>query len=202
MRSGLLFVAAVALCVPAAHSASSRGPVLNLEDVSILPQEVGRFEVRAACAPGAQGGLPSACRALQAAAPTLLFRLRDQPTGLDDADREALRTSPTPMTAVLGAPITKAEALALLGGEICGRRIFETDATDQYGDVWALTPYMYQADGRWVHRWTVTPKFAGYAVSAANGRQQVSVIQTRAELERQRGSMWDFLDRYFSKSLF
>jgi hypothetical protein len=106
------------------------------------------------------------------------------------------------MTAVLGAPITKAEALAQLGGEICGRRIFETDAVDQYGGAWALAPYMYQVDGHWVHRWTVTPKFAGYETSVVDGRPQVVVIQTREELERQRGAMWNLLDKFFSKSPF
>jgi hypothetical protein len=193
----LIVLAAATLAVSVA-----RADILDLAQVQmqILPHEIGRFQVRAECAP--EGGASSACRALADAAPTLTFRLRNQPTGLDDGDRAALRVSPIPMTAVLGAPITRAAAAALLGGEICGRRIFETDATDQFGGVWALTPIMHQTGGVWIHRWTVTPEFAGYRISVVGWRRKVEVVQTREQLEKDRGPGPGLLERFFSKSLF
>lgn len=202
MKSVMLVSHALVLCAAAAVAAPAAETVVDMEQVAILPQEAARFQIRVACAPGPRGGPPSACRALQAAAPTLAFRLSAQPTALDDADREALRSSATPMTAVLGAPITQAEALALAGGEICGRRIVETDAADQYGGAWRLIPYMYQADGRWVHRWTVAPRFAGYRIAVVDGRPRVAVIATREELERRRAPLRDLLDRLFSRGPF
>ncbi len=192
----VLFVAAI-FSLAAAPAANAGGTVVDLGQVEILPQEIGRFQVLAACAPGAHGGPPSTCRELAGAAPTLVFRVRDQPTGVDDADREALRASATPMTAVLGAPITKAEALAKLGGEICGRRILETDSIDQYGGAWVFTPYMYQENGRWVHRWTVTPKFAGYRVSTEGGRRRITILATTDDVQKERGPVRGLIDRFF-----
>jgi hypothetical protein len=202
MKSVLIFAAAaLALAASFAQAAPSRGSVVDLSEVELVPREIGRFQIRPACAPG--GGPPSVCRALASAAPTLTFRLRAQPTGLDAGDWEALRVSSTPMTDVLGTPTIKPEGLNAVLWQICGRRIFETDAVDQYGGAWTLTPYMYQqADGRWNHLWTVAPNFAGYVVAAVDGRPSVAVVRTREELERRKGWMQELLDKYFSGNPF
>jgi|GEM_PF-2427005 len=201
MKSGLWSVAA-ALAFAAAHvqAAPSRGGVVDLSAVELVPHEVGRFQIRPECAPGR--GASADCRGLEAAAPILAFRLRAQPTGLDADDWAALKTSSTPMSAVLGSPTSKAEALALFGSEICGRRIFETDAVDQYGGAWTLTPYMVQIAGRWHHLWTVTPNFAGYATTSVDGRENFAPVRTREELEKRKGWIKDLLDKYFSRSPF